>query len=170
MQDRIECHYWLWSACVFNISGRLQIFQSLPIKLFSWITSGIAPNLKTLRRAFHSFLCKHTFLICGPGSVVGIATELRARLSGDGIPVGRDFPPVQTGPGAHPAYCTMGTGLSRGLSGQGVLLTTHLLLMPRSWKSRAIFLPNFWVTTGPVMGLLYLYLYFIILTILVDFI
>ena len=23
---------------------------------------------------------------------------------------GRDFPPVQTGPGAHPAYCTMGTG------------------------------------------------------------
>jgi hypothetical protein len=22
----------------------------------------------------------------------------------------RDFPPVQTGPGAHPASCTMGTG------------------------------------------------------------
>jgi len=29
---------------------------------------------------------------------------------------GRDFPPVQTGPGAHPASCTMGTGFfSRGL-------------------------------------------------------
>ena len=27
----------------------------------------------------------------GPGSSVGIATELRAGRSGDGIPVGRDF-------------------------------------------------------------------------------
>jgi hypothetical protein len=46
----------------------------------------------------------------GPGSSVGIATELRAGRSGDRIPVGRDFPPFQTGPGAHPASCTMGTG------------------------------------------------------------
>ena len=29
---------------------------------------------------------------------------------GDRIPVGRDFPPGQTGPEAHPASCTMGTG------------------------------------------------------------
>jgi hypothetical protein len=28
---------------------------------------------------------------CGPGSAVGIATELRAGWSGDRIPVGRDF-------------------------------------------------------------------------------
>jgi len=47
---------------------------------------------------------------CGPGSSVGIATELRAGESGIESQWRRDFPPVQTGPGAHPAYCTMGTG------------------------------------------------------------
>ena len=63
---------------------------------------------------------------CGPGSSVGIATELRAGRSGDRIPVGRDFPPVQTGPGAHSASCTMGTGSFPGVkSGRGVLLTIH---------------------------------------------
>ena len=49
-------------------------------------------------------------IICGPGSSVGIATELRDR-----IPVGTRFSaPVQTGPGAHPASCKMGTGSSPG--------------------------------------------------------
>jgi len=48
--------------------------------------------------------------ICGPGSSVGIATELRAGRSGIESRWGRDFPPVQTGPGAHPASCKMGTG------------------------------------------------------------
>jgi len=43
--------------------------------------------------------------------------------------VGRDFPPVQTGPGAHPASCTLGTGsLPEVNHGLGVLLTTHNLL------------------------------------------
>jgi len=60
---------------------------------------------------------------------------------------GRDFPPVQTGPGAHPASCTMGTGTFPGVKcGQDVLLTTHPLLVPRSWKSRVIPLPTLWVT------------------------
>jgi len=54
---------------------------------------------------------------------------------------GRDFPPVQTGPEAHPASCTMGTGSFPAVKcGRGVLLTTHPLLVPRSWKSRAIYL------------------------------
>jgi hypothetical protein len=34
--------------------------------------------------------------------------------------------------------------------GQGVLLTTHPLLVPWSWKSRAVLLPTLWATTGPV--------------------
>ena len=38
----------------------------------------------------------------GPGSSVGIVTELRAGRSGIESPWGRDFPPFQTGPGAHP--------------------------------------------------------------------
>jgi hypothetical protein len=52
---------------------------------------------------------------------------------------GRDFPPVQTGPEAHPASCTTGTGSVSGVKcGRSVLLTTHSLLAPRSWKNRAI--------------------------------
>jgi hypothetical protein len=47
--------------------------------------------------------------------------------------------PVQTGPGAHPASCTMGTGSFPGAkSGRGVTLTPHPLLVPWSKKSRAI--------------------------------
>ena len=45
-----------------------------------------------------------------------------------------------------------------GKYGRGVLLTPHSLLVPRSWKSRAITLPTLWATTGPVTGSLYLYL------------
>jgi hypothetical protein len=46
---------------------------------------------------------------------------------------------VQTGSGAHPASCTMGTGfLSPGVKrGQGVTLTTHPHLVPRSIMSRS---------------------------------
>ena len=67
---------------------------------------------------------------CGPGSVVW----LRTGRSGDRIPVGtRFFAPLQTGPGAHPASCTMGTGSFTGVkSGRGVTLTPHPLLVPWS--------------------------------------
>jgi hypothetical protein len=71
----------------------------------------------------------------------------------------QDFPPVQTGPGAHTASSTMGTGSFPGIKyGRDVLLTTHTLLVPCSWKSRAILLPTLWATTGPVTGTLYLYI------------
>jgi len=47
------------------------------------------------------------------------------------------------------ASCTMGTGSFPGAKcSRGVLLTTHPLLVPRSWKSRAIPLPTLWVTPG----------------------
>jgi len=72
-------------------------------------------------------------------------------LDGPGIESrwGRDIPPVQTGPGAHPASCKLGTESFPGIKcGRGVLLTTHPLLVPRSWKSRAIPLPTFWVALG----------------------
>jgi hypothetical protein len=80
----------------------------------------------------------------------GIATDYG--LDGPGIKsrCGQDFPPVQTGPEAHPASCTMGTGFFPGIKcGRGVTLTTHPLLAPRSWKSRAIPLPP----SGPQPGL-----------------
>ena len=46
---------------------------------------------------------------------------------------------VQTASGAHPALYSMGSGvLSRGYSGRGVKLTTHLHLVPRLRMSGAI--------------------------------
>ena len=54
------------------------------------------------------------YFIIGPGSSVGIAAELRAGRSGIESRWGRDFPPVLTGPGAHPASCKMGTGFFPG--------------------------------------------------------
>ena len=83
----------------------------------------------------------------GPGRSVGMATDLRAGRSGIEFRWGRDFPHVQTGPWAHPASCTMDTGSFPGVKcGRGVLLTTHPLLVLRSWKSRAIPLPTLWAT------------------------
>ena len=42
---------------------------------------------------------------------------LRAGRSGDRIPVGKRFSaPVKTGPGTHPATCTMGTGSFPGVN------------------------------------------------------
>jgi len=50
-----------------------------------------------------------------PGSSVGIATGYEVDGPGDGIPVRARFSaPAQTGPGAHPAFCTMGTGYFPG--------------------------------------------------------
>jgi hypothetical protein len=74
--------------------------------------------------------------IRGPGSVVGIATSYE--LDGPGIESlwGRNFSaPVQTGPGAHPASCTTGTGSFPGVkSERGVTLTPHPLLLPLVMK------------------------------------
>ena len=61
--------------------------------------------------------------------------------------------PVQTGPGAHPASCTMGTGVFPGVkSGRGVTLSHHPLLVPLSWKGRAIHLLPLWAVR-PVQSL-----------------
>ena len=70
----------------------------------------------------------------GPGSSVGIATQLGAGRCGDQIPVEARFSaPVHTRPEAHPASCTMVTGSLPGVkSGRGVTLTPHPLLVPWS--------------------------------------
>jgi len=69
------------------------------------------------------------FLGGGGGSSVGIAADYG--LDG-GIESrwGRDFPPLQTDPGAHLVSCKMGTVSFPGVKcGRGVLLTTHPLLV-----------------------------------------
>jgi hypothetical protein len=63
----------------------------------------------------------------GPISSVDIATGYG--LEGPGIESrwgARFSAPLQTGPGAHPASCTMGTGSFPEVeSGRGVMLTPH---------------------------------------------
>ena len=83
------------------------------------------------------------------GSSVGIATDYG--LDGPGSNPGGDeiFGPSRPALGAHPASCKMGTGSFPGVKcGRGVLLTTHPLVVPWSWKSRAIPLPTLWATPG----------------------
>jgi hypothetical protein len=103
---------------------------------------------------FYLFIYIYSFIfyfyhICGPGSSVVIATELRAGLSRIEFLWGQNIPSVQTGPGTHPASCKMGTESFLGVkSGRGVLLITHPLPVLRSWKSRIKPLPSLWATPG----------------------
>jgi len=78
--------------------------------------------------------------VCGPGYFSRYSDWLRARRSGNRIPVGtRVSAPVLTGPGAQPASCTMGTGSFPGVkNGRGVTLTPYPLLVPWSRNGRAI--------------------------------
>jgi hypothetical protein len=69
------------------------------------------------------------------GCTLSFATDYG--LDGPGIKFrwGRNFLPIQTGPGAQPASCKMGTESFQGVeSGRGVTLTPHPLLVPRSWN------------------------------------
>ena len=97
---------------------------------------------------FRLYLCSHQ------GSSVGIATELRAGRSGDRIPVGGEiFRTCPNRPWSPAASCTMGTGFfQRVKSGRRVTLTPHPLLVPWSWKSRAILLLPLWAVR-PVQSL-----------------
>jgi hypothetical protein len=71
--------------------------------------------------------------LSGRSSSAGIATGYG--LDGPGIEFrwGTKFSaPVQTGPGAHPACCTMGTGSFPGVKRPGCDADPHPLLVPRS--------------------------------------
>ena len=58
--------------------------------------------------------------IAGPSPKSSLRDSLRAERSGDRIPVGPRFStPVQTGPGAHPAACTLGTESFPGVKRPG---------------------------------------------------
>jgi hypothetical protein len=80
-----------------------------------------------------------SFFKTGSGSSVGIATDYGPDVPGIESRWGPGFPPIQTGLGAHPASCTVGTGSFQGVKcGRGLLLTPRPLLVPWSWKSRTM--------------------------------
>jgi len=95
---------------------------------------------------YNRYICIY---YCGPGSSVGIATDYG--LDGPGSNPGGDeiFRPSRQALGLTQPPVKWGTRSLPGVKcGRGVLLTTHPLLMPRSWKSRAIPLPTVWATPG----------------------
>ena len=88
-------------------------------------------------------------LVSWPGSSVGVATDYR--LDSLGSNPGRDeiFRPFRPALGPTQPPAKLVPGFSPGVKcGRGVLLTTHALLVPRSWKSKAIPLPTLWATPG----------------------
>jgi hypothetical protein len=88
------------------------------------ILSGMIPKMEPLR-SLKNVQLKWTS--SGPGSSVSIATGYG--VDGPGIESqwgARFSASFQTGPGAHPASCTMGPGSFPGVeSGRGVTLTPH---------------------------------------------
>jgi hypothetical protein len=88
----------------------------------------------------HKLYNSQYYKLSGLGSVVSIATGYALDSPRIVSPWGARFSaPVQTGPGAHPASCTMGTGSFLGVkSGWGMTLTPHPRLVPWSWRSAAI--------------------------------
>jgi hypothetical protein len=95
------------------MSGNISLFHYMP----SWYGQG-------------QFCFYHYYISGHLGSSVGIATDYG--LDGPEIESrwGRDFPPVQNGPGAHPASCKMGTSSFSGVEAVGADPQPHL--MPRS--------------------------------------
>jgi hypothetical protein len=91
------------------------------------------------------FSCKYDLVLnlfpvmCLLSNLSRYSDCLWAGRSGDRIPVGaRFFAQVQTGPGAHPTSCTMGTGSFPGVKRPGRGTDHPTLLASRSRKDRAI--------------------------------
>jgi hypothetical protein len=90
---------------------------------------------------------------CGPGSVVGIATGYGLDRPGIESPWGEIFRICPDRPWGPPSLLYNGYRVFRGVkSGRGVTLTLHPLLVPWSWKGKAIPLLPLWAAR-PVQSL-----------------
>jgi hypothetical protein len=113
----LYCHLWLVWLCGSTTPFHITLYTARFPGEFYWAQDEFYFSVQT------------------PGSAVGIATG----RSGDRIPVeARFFAHDQTGPGAHPTSCTVGTGSFPGVNRPGRGADHPPLLAPRSRMSRAI--------------------------------
>jgi hypothetical protein len=121
--------------------------------VYSWLYRLIFWLSDTSNTKFGEFKFTHTcnlkyyLLISGLGSWVGIVTDYGLGSPGIESRWGQDFPHLSRpalGPAQPPVQWVPGVKYSWGM----LLTTTHPLLVPWSWKSRAIPLPTLWPTLG----------------------
>ena len=128
--------FWMREQCVFLVGPRSQRFQYPCPSRYLLLPNDTCPeefnekmelkNGEEIRTPmsgkFHRcslILCLYISYVytayCGLGGSVGIATGYGLDGPGSNPGGSRDFPHVQTVPGAHPSSCTIGTGSFPGV-------------------------------------------------------
>jgi hypothetical protein len=116
-------------------------------------------DFKTVWDSLNNLISSGFICFCGLVSSVGIATELRAGRSGGSNPGRARFSASPDRPWGPPNLLYNGYRVFHGGEVRPERAADHSpLLVPRSWKSRAIPLPTFYATTDPEMGTLYIFL------------
>ena len=136
------CHLTLCQCYILTSTYHHQLAQQANPSIQHWRTQS-QPFAITFRGCCkhreHYFIFSNDMYyfwtapsLCGPYSSVGIVTSHGLDSPGIESRWGARFSaPVQTGPGAHSAFCTIGTGSFPGVKiGRGVMLTPHPHLVP----------------------------------------
>jgi len=143
--------------CVFFLVLTMNTFISYRI-LIDWVFNGdslfflCGTNCSfmchIIERRFKNLACFVNWLYDKSGLKIHFNESFQCNISAEPVLVTHTF--FRNGfPCVIPTFKShkMGTGSFPGLKcGRGVLLTTHPLLAPRSWKNRAILLPTLWAT------------------------